>query len=68
MNNIISLSTKEVKKYKQITVGEYEIGDLIEIWAPTEDKNGQYAKLEASVLTKYAKFKIIKEVKVYRNS
>lgn len=66
MNNIISLSPKELKKYKQILTGEYQKGDLIEIWAPTDDKNGEYAKLEDSALTKYEKFKIIKEVKVYR--
>lgn len=66
MNNIISLSPKELKKYKQIFADEYQKGDLIEIWAPTDKMPGQYAKLEGSILTKYAKFKIIKEVKVYR--
>ena len=66
MNNIIKLSLKHLKKYKQVLTGEYEVGDLIEIWPATELKEGEYAELKSSVLTKYAKFKIIKEVKVYR--
>ena len=66
MNNIIKLSLKQLKKYKQVLTGEYEIGDLIEIWPATESQEGEYAELKSSVLTKYAKFKIIKEVKVYR--
>lgn len=72
-NNIIEMSAKDLKNYKLIKEGEFFPGDLVEIDKPEFDKKnpdiqikpGRYAKLECSLLTKKAKFKIIDNV-VYR--
>jgi hypothetical protein len=58
-NNIIEMSAQDLKKYKLIKEGEFLPGDLVLI------ENNRYAKLEGSLLTKKAKFKIIDNV-VYR--
>lgn len=58
-NNIVEISEKDLKNYKLIKEGEFLPGDLVLI------ENNRFAKLEGSLLTKKAKFKIIDNV-VYR--